>query len=533
MAVAFQTTECASCGNAFEQIGRRRTFCETCSPRRGARNGQHHKVAASPKGVPFSVTHFKAWAEQLELSSGAMFVLEPFQELFVADLFAGYRECWLVVPEGNGKTTVIALLALYHIRFRSEAWVPVAASTRDQAGIIYRQASGFVRRNQLEHEFHCHPGLRRIRCDATFGSIQIFAAEASGGDGVIPTLAIIDEPHRHKNLELYRTWAGKIDKEPGAQLAAISTAGEPGGEFELLREQFRRAAVEMQREECYVRAVGTASVLHEYAIPEDGDPEDLVLVKRANPFSGITVETLREKRARPSWTLSHWRRFTCNLPTRALNAAITEAEWFGAVSDEPIPEGEPIWLGLDVAWKHDTTAAVPLWWRDDEFRLFGPAVVLTPPRDGTSLDPHLVEAALVDLHSRNPLHTVVMDTTRAEQLAAWISEEFGATVVDRPQSNAFATDDYERFMEALRMGWLHHPGCPDLTRHVLNAVARVLPFGDARFDRPVEGRRPAGEQERRVIDALTAAAMVHSVAATPQVAVASSWRPLNPEPVAA
>jgi len=135
---------------------------------------------------------------------------EPFQELFVADLFAGYRECWLVVPEGNGKTTVIALLALYHIRFRSEAWVPVAASTRDQAGIIYRQASGFVRRNQLEHEFHCHPGLRRIRCDATFGSIQIFAAEASGGDGVIPTLAIIDEPHPNEFLYI----EGDDDRSP-------------------------------------------------------------------------------------------------------------------------------------------------------------------------------------------------------------------------------------------------------------------------------------------------------------------------------
>ena len=64
------------------------------------------------------------------------------------------------------------------------------------------------------------------------------------------------------------------------------------------------------------------------------------------------------------------------------------------------------------------------------------------------------------------------------------------------------------------MGWLKHSGDAGLTRHALNAVARILPQGDARFDRPSQTRQ-SSEQDRRVIDALTAAAMVHSFAATP------------------
>jgi hypothetical protein len=104
-----------------------------------------------------------------------------------------------------------------------------------------------------------------------------------------------------------------------------------------------------------------------------------------------------------------------------------------------------------------------------------------------------------------------MDTNKAEQLAEWIRTELGATVIDRGQGNKFQAMDYQRFMEALRQGWLRHSGDRELTRHALNAVARMLPLGDARFDRPSQTRE-GGDQETRVIDALTAAAMVHCVA---------------------
>lgn len=214
----------------------------------------------------------------------------------------------------------------------------------------------------------------------------------------------------------------------------------------------------------------------------------------------------------------HWARFVCNLPTRAENAAITELEWAAARSDELIPAGVPVALGLDVAWKWDTTALVPYWHRDAGFRLFGPAVILEPPRDGSSLDPGLVEAAILGVNDRNPLETVVMDTSRAEQLASWISDELGAVVVDRQQTNARAVEDYDRFMEALRLGWLRHSGDAGLTRHVLNGVARLLPMGDSRFDRPSPSRTAPREQDRRVIDALVAAAMVHSICSAPVAA---------------
>jgi hypothetical protein len=266
-------------------------------------------------------------------------------------------------------------------------------------------------------------------------------------------------------------------------------------------------------------------VLHEWAVPEKGDVENVALVKTANPFTGVTLEALKRKRSSPTMTLAHWRRFVCNLPTRSENAAIQEAEWHAAATIDRIPPGEAIWLGADIAWKWDTTALVPYWHRDSEYRLFGPPKILTPPRDGTSLDPNDVERALVEINDRNPIHTVVMDVSRAEQLGMWIESEFGATVVDRAQTNQFAVEDFDRFMEALRAGWLKHPDDLEFTRHVLNAVARVLPHGDARFDRP-SATRNSSDQDRRVIDALTAAAMVHSLASAqaPEKEPLLAWR---------
>lgn len=465
---------------------------------------------------PLSLEHFREWASHLVLDNGEKWALEPFQADFYGDVLERWGqpcEDWLIVPEGNGKSTSLGGFALYIAAFTPDAMIPVAASSRDQAKIIYRQAKGFVRRTWgLDGGvFRAFDGYRRITYLAHDSNIEIFAADDRTGDGIIPTLALIDELHRHRSMDLYQTWRGKLDKL-GAHLMVISTAGEPGGEFEEARERMRQEAEVVERQPGRTRAISPSFVLHDWAVAEDGDPEDLAQVVEANPFSGITVETLARKKASPTMTPQHWRRFVCNLPTRSDFAAIQEAEWFAQVTEERPPAGESVWCGLDLGWKWDTTAIVPLWWRDDDFRVLLEPRILVPPRDGSALDPYKVKTALRELHERNQFHTIVMDMHRGEDLAAWIESELGCVVVDRTQSNKFAADDYERFMDALREKRLWHTGDRELTRHALNAIARILPMGDARFERPVQSRAGA-EQDRRVIDGLSAAAMVHAVAA--------------------
>lgn len=475
-------------------------------------------------GRPFTIPHFKAWALRLILDNGKPWKVERFQADFIADVFAGVTELLLVVPEENTKTTTIAGVSLYFAEYKDDASVPVAASSRDQGRRLYDQAAGFVKRSpRLKRHFrayfgyraieHCPDGNFKPSCMTAHSRIEIFAADERTGDGAIPDLAICDELHRHKTLGLWRTWRGKLDKKNG-QIIGISTAGEPGGEFEVMREEFRLSATDVVRGETFTRYKSPDAVMHDWAVPENADVEDLELVKRANPFSGVTVERLRKKRHSPAMTLQHWSRYVCNRPTRAVNAAISESEWARAAVKDEIPGGVPVMLGLDTAWRKDTTAIVPLWVRDAHFRLLGPATILVPPRDGNSLDHHLIEAALVEIAQRNPVSVVVMDVSFGlEQLAEWIEQNLHTRVIRRAQTDPFQVMDYESFMEALRLGWLHHTGDRGLTRHVMNAIARLLPGGRSRFDRLVLSRD--SRQEERVIDALVAAAMVHAEYAHP------------------
>jgi phage terminase large subunit-like protein len=92
------------------------------------------------------------------------------------------------VPEGNGKTTFMAAWRLYYGDYKPSAMVPIGASSREQAEILYRQAEGFVLRTKgLRERFKCQEGYRRIKCLRTGGRIQVFAADDRTGDGIIPT----------------------------------------------------------------------------------------------------------------------------------------------------------------------------------------------------------------------------------------------------------------------------------------------------------------------------------------------------------
>lgn len=459
----------------------------------------------------FTREHFRIWALELDLDSGDPWEVEPFFLDFAEDYFTGVPEAWLIVGEGNTKTTSLAGLALYLLEHRRRAAIPWAASSRDQAEIGYRQAEGFVSGSaRLRSFMKCQEGYRRIKNLQSAGRIQIFAADDNHADGIIPTDAFLDELHRHKNLKLYRTWRGKLLKR-GGQLATISTAGEPGSEFEDARERIRQEVPVVERHPGFVLCRSEQVVLHEWAVAEGADVEDMDVVKEANPFSGITLEQLALKRQSPTMTPQHWARFVCNLPTRGNSAAIQEREWHDAATVERIPGDADTWVGLDVGWRWDTTAFVPLWWRDDEFRLLGPAVILEPPRDGSSMHPDVVKSAFADMQAEYAISTVVMDTNRAEDLSSWFSDELGLNVVDRAQTSKPQSEDFDRFMEALRQGWLRHAGDGGLRRHAFNAVARLLPDGGAKFGRVSETRQ-GGNQDARVIDALVAAAMVHSYA---------------------
>ncbi len=458
----------------------------------------------------FTTEHFRQYVSGLVFDDGECRQPDAWQLEVVADVFRGFPETWLIVPEGNGKSTLLAELALYGADFSDSPWIPVGAASAKQARIIFDQAQGFVERTRwLDGRFQCLGGYRLIRSLVNGGiGIEVFAAEAKTGDGVIPfPFAIVDELHRHDDLRLYSLWKGKLRKR-GGQILTISTAGEPETPFENTRDEIRRRATKRERTGAHLRAEGPGLVLHEWMVSSDDECSDMAKVKAANPLWSITEAGLAEDYASPTMDLGDWKRLKCNRPTRSSISAITDKEWDDAETAERIPEGAGVALGMDVAFKWDTTAIVPLW-RHPAFRLLGAPRILVPPRDGSSLHPDALKDALLELADEFRVEAVVMDMHRAEDIGAWVEDTLGVLVVDHAQGQTRThVQDYEAFVEGLRNGTVKHTGDDGLRAHVLNAVARRLPGGDYRFDRPSQVRGNARAQDRRVIDALTAAAMV-------------------------
>jgi hypothetical protein len=499
------------------------------------------------KGIPFTIDHFERWCSQLVFEDGKCHAPEAWQLAFIEDLFDGYSECWLLVPEGNSKSTLIAEVGLYHLDNTYYPWVPVGASSRDQAEILFGQAVGFIERTPgLKYSAQMNPlgpfkvgGTRQIGHVHNGGKgMKVYAADEDTADGTIHTLSLCDEGHRMRNLALYRTWAGKNDKR-GGQSVMISTAGNPGHDFEKTRDTMHRLASRKQRRtQCYLRAATATTVLHEYSVPNLEAAKNIEVVKAANPLRKITKLSLREKFARPTLDYSDdWLRKTCNIPARSSKAGIAEADWERAATDDEIPEGVPVLVGADFAWLLDTTAIVPMWNRDPTYRLVDRPVILVPPRDGSMLHPDEVKEAFMEIHARNPIIAVVMDKSKAEDTMAWLSDGNDGPhciVVDRTTGNKHAIEDYESLMKALRGGappdddgpprvsWIRHTNDPELNTHVMNAVARKLPGDRYRFDRESTSRT-ADLQDTRVIDGLTAVGMVNRIA---EVGWDSAPRPL-------
>lgn len=450
------------------------------------------------------------------LDNGDPWIVEDFQAAALEDLFAGAPELWDIVPEGNAKSTLMGGVALYHCDYTPDANVLMAASSRDQCGILLGQASGFVRRSPgMAKRFRVYEGYRRIQSLRLGGRIQVFAADDRTGDGVIPSLCLVDELHRHRDLRLYRTWRGKLGKR-GAQMVVISTSGEPGSEFEDTIQRVRSNGKATPTDDGHERIVDGDLVLHRWAVPDDGDVEDMEQVKRANPLRSITIDALATKRASPTMTLPHWRRFVCNQPDRGEHAAISSQEWARAATDRRPEPGETIFgVGIDLGWTWDTTAIVPLWSPEPGLRVLLDPTIIVPPRDGTSTPPSEIHRALRDVHDQHPFEVVAMDRQAGgEQMAEWIETELGCRVIGYSNGNAEMAQCAGRFYEGLRTEpepTLQHTGHEELTRHVMNARARVLPRGDPVFDRPTSSRSK-GSQDRRVIDGLSAAQIIHDAA---------------------
>jgi phage terminase large subunit-like protein len=399
---------------------------------------------------------FAAFCRELTLDNGGPMILESFQRQMLGDYFSGVIETLILLPKKNGKTSTVAALALYHLLVTDDAECVVAATSRDQAMILFDAAVGFVRRSPgLKKHVVVRRGFRELRSARDSGRIRVLASDVDTADGVLPSLALVDE------LE-------------GRHLHATD------GFF----------------------------ALHEWALEPEDDVDDLEVVKLANPASWQTLDALKRRHDSPSMLSWQWQRFACGLWVSSEAWWIPPADWHAAASDERIQDGERVTLGFDGSrgGMHGGDATALVACRVNGAALVELLAVWQPPVEGAewAVDELAVRGAIDRAFQR-------FDVVRlyADPAAGWWSPvdewaaEYGEPVMRYPTNTAKVGVAVERFRTDLLADQLRHVPNETLTEHALNTQTVEGRYG-VKLSKPGAGRR---------IDAAMAAVLAYAARA--------------------
>ena len=166
---------------------------------------------------------------------GAPLVLELFQKAYIQALFGfleketgfrRYRETMFLVGRKNGKSTLLAAIALYMLiaDYEGAAEIYSVATKKDQAKKVLTEAINMVKQSP-----ELRAVLKKRRNDLYFpATASIFEALASDSntlDGLNAHAVIIDELHAIKDRNLYEVMKQSTSSRRQPLVVMITTAG--------------------------------------------------------------------------------------------------------------------------------------------------------------------------------------------------------------------------------------------------------------------------------------------------------------------
>jgi phage terminase large subunit-like protein len=424
--------------------------------------------------------------------------LRPWQRALIAvtwDARPRPRLAGWMLPRGQGKTSLTAVLALYELLSGAEgAQVVVMATDERQAGLTFRIAVRMVelhpeleQRVQLYHDHMTVP--------ARGSSFTVLPAVAKRLEGLDYTLALVDEAGR-VDQEVYEVISLATGKQKASVVLAIGT---PGPELEqTVLGRLRPYAIDHPGDPLVVWREHSAAGF------EDHPVDCRHCWELANPALGdfLAVDGL-EACLPPKMREASFRRARlCQLTDQLEDAWLPPSAWAAcADATRPIPDGAEVALSFDGSFNGDTTVLVVA--TIDQ----RPHVDLVElwEADGRQVPVVDVEQAIRQACRRWRVLEIAADPFRWARSLQLLEGE-ALPVMEYPQSPGRMTPATARFYEAVVNGQLSHSGDRRLARHIGNAVLRE----DSRGARLAKERR---DSPRR-IDAAVAAGMAHDRAAT-------------------
>ena len=314
--------------------------------------------------------HFKGKA------SGKPFVLEPWQEFIVANIFGFYwvetgdrrfTSSYIEVSRKNGKTALAAALCMYALIADGEdgAEVDLAANSKEQAKIAFEFCSQFSR--QLDPRGRTlKPYRDSVTLNANASALKVFAADDSKLDGFNASFGLLDEYHAAKTSKVRDVIKSSMGMRRNPHLCTITTAGfDKTGPCYKLRETAMEILQGVKEDDSMFIAI--------YSMDDGDDWTDEANWVKCTPNLDVTVTTkyLREQVQsalnNPSEevgvrtkNLNEW----CDvaevwIPDKIINSAT------GTVNLEDY-RGAFCWVGVDLSSVSDMTAVAYLVQREDE-----------------------------------------------------------------------------------------------------------------------------------------------------------------------
>ena len=289
-----------------------------------------------------------------------------------SDGYRQYRYSYLEVPKKNGKTSLIAAIALYHLVCDGPGGqIYCCAADRGQAELVYKAASGMREQNSdLEDMLKLVDSKKEIKNTLTGTTLKVLSAEAYTKHGLNPTVVIFDELHAQPNRNLWDVMtfgAGAARKEPIWWV--ITTAGDDPDRHSIgweIHEYARKVSEgEMGDPSWYVKI---------YNAPEDADIFDEDTWFKANPSLGKTIniesvrqEALHAKNSDSAERLFRWLRLNQWIATKQ-TTWLPLTLWDSSNGDWSHSDlvGKKCYMGLDLSSTTDLTAVA----------------ILFPPQDG-------------------------------------------------------------------------------------------------------------------------------------------------------
>jgi len=426
---------------------------------------------------------FERFAAELRID-GKPFSLYPEQLEIVEPYFDGVRETIVILPKKNGKSTLVSAAIIYHLLTTPDAECIVVAASRDQAEIILGQARKFIG-NTPGLQKHLKVLRREIHRLEDSGRARVLASDEDTADGVLPTLAIVDELHRHKTSELYAVLRLAIGTT-GGRMITISTAGSsmntPLGEKRNAAYKMAGFTRDKKARRSSVRAPDGSFAFLEWCLNADDDPNDMSLVKLVNPAPWKTLELLAEEQ--PTVTPYQWLRFACGIWTEGEEPWIDPPLWDDQGDGEPPREKENIWAAVAIGNRDEESAVLTVARRDGHLfigaRIFEPATELED-----------LEEEIRTLRKTQRLMSVSFDPRQFARSAEMLSKE-GLLMAEFPMTHERMAKASATLWRLLERKELHHDGNEQLRAHVLAGVVKEDVRGwqvtrDPRARRSVEG----------------------------------------------